>query len=69
MGLLLRTPIEEKKARSRLRLIERYRGKKALLEEWERYPDMDEDYLNDLRRRVRTVQNDLTYRGVDDSDL
>jgi hypothetical protein len=58
----------EKKKVSRIRLSEKYYGKKALLEEWEEFPGLDPDYLRDLRRRVRGHHNDLTYRGADDDD-
>lgn len=58
-----------KKEKNRMKLAERYSGKKSLLEEWERFPHLDPDYLRDLRRRVRGHHNDLTYRGMyDDED-
>lgn len=57
--------IAEKKEKNKIRLTDRYLGKKDLLAEWEAYPDVDPDYLRDLRRRVRGHHMDLAYRGVD----
>lgn len=66
-----------KKAESRLRLIERYYGKKDILASWEQCPiyscarmlrlapQPDLNYVRDLARRVHGHQNDLAYRGVD----
>jgi hypothetical protein len=53
-----------KKKRKLERLVERYYGKLALLNAWEERPDADIDYINDLKRRIRTYKNDLTYRGM-----
>ena len=47
------------------KLVEKYYGKKDLLEAWEAREDADPDYLRGLRARVRTQKNDLTYRGRD----
>jgi hypothetical protein len=54
-----------KKEKNREKLADRYVGKKALLEEWEEFPELDPDYLRDLRRRVRGHHMDLAYRGMD----
>lgn len=59
-------PIERKK---RLELlVERYYGKLALLQAWEQSGDVDPDYIRDLKARVRTHKNELTYKGYDDAD-
>lgn len=66
----------EKKERLLFKLVERYYGKKAILNSWEqlglmssprsgRREIMDRDYLRDLSHRVRSHQNDLAYRGAD----
>jgi hypothetical protein len=46
-------------------LVERYYGKLALLEAWENRPDADPDYIRDLKKRLRTHKNELTYKGQD----
>lgn len=57
----------KKKEKNRIRLAEKYYGKKDLLAAWEECPDKaDPGYLRDLRKRLRTHQNDLAYRGMDD---
>lgn len=56
--------MREKKSRNLVRLTDRYYGKKDLLREWEE-AGIENDYVADLRRRVRGHQNDLAYRGVD----
>jgi hypothetical protein len=55
----------QKKEKTLEKLAEKYVGKKALLDEWERFPVLDPDYVRDLRRRVRGHHNDLAYRGMD----
>jgi len=57
--------MSERKERSRQMLADRYYGKKALLEEWEPYEQLDPDYVSNLRRRVRAYSLDLAYRGDD----
>jgi hypothetical protein len=55
---------EERKKRLE-KLVERYYGKLALLEAWEKDPDADPDYIRDLKKRIRTHKNELTYKGAD----
>jgi hypothetical protein len=68
--------VAEKKEKSRMRLAERYYGKKDILASWEqrslmstpkngRVEHMDLVYLRDLSRRIRGHYLDLTYRGMD----
>jgi hypothetical protein len=59
----------ERKKRSVERLSERYYGKLDLLAAWEDHPQPDLDYIRDLKARLRTHKNDLTYRGVDTDDI
>lgn len=54
-----------KKKRKREILAEKYYGKLDLLATLERDPNVDIDYINDLKARLRTHKNDLIYRGVD----
>jgi hypothetical protein len=66
MGPLKETSlIAKKKAEKLARLAERYYGKRDLLAEWDLYPGIDDDYRNDLKRRLIGYHNDLTYRGAD----
>lgn len=46
-----------------IKLVNRYHGKLDLLEEWVPFHDMDPDYVRDLKKRLRTIKNDLVYRG------
>lgn len=46
------------------KLTERYYGKLALLQAWEEREDADLDYIRDLKRRIRTHKNELTYKGA-----
>jgi len=39
--------------------MERVHGLRALLEEWEAYPDLDYDYVLGLRARLRSAENQL----------
>lgn len=69
--------MSERKARSRLRLIDRYYGKKDILASWEHCPpfscmkqlreapEADPVYLRELSRRIHCCHVDLAYRGVD----
>jgi hypothetical protein len=69
MGTTLKTTrqMAQKKEKSRIRLAERYYGKRDLLAAWEERPrKADPGYLRDLRRRVRGHQMDLAYRGADE---
>jgi hypothetical protein len=59
----------KKKKRNLEKLVERYYGKLALLEAWEARPDADPDYIRDLKARLRTHKNDLTYRGIDEETM
>jgi hypothetical protein len=53
---------EERKKRLE-KLVERYYGKLALLQAWEQSGDVDPDYIRDLKKRIRTHKNELTYKG------
>lgn len=57
----------ERKKRLEL-LVERYYGKLALLQAWEQREDADPDYIRDLKKRLRTHKNELTYKGKDTED-
>jgi hypothetical protein len=52
-----------KKKRALEKLVERYYGKKDLLAAWDDHPNPDPGYIRDLKARLRTHKNDLTYRG------
>lgn len=55
----------KRKAESLQRLYERYEGKKDLLATWDQIGDgIDPNYRRDLKRRLQTHKNDLTYRGA-----
>jgi hypothetical protein len=58
--------VTEKKERSLARLKERYYGKKDLLDTWDTRSGIEKnnDYRNDLKRRVQTHKNDMIYRGA-----
>lgn len=65
--------ISERKERTKEALIERYYGKKAVLDSWEERnlvakngEEINREYLYNLRRRVRGYSLELTYRGVDE---
>ena len=59
-----------KKKKNLEKLVEKYYGKLALLKTLLEQENPDPDYIRDLKARLRTHRNDLTYRGVDDvSDL
>lgn len=45
------------------RLMERYYGKKDLLAAWLEHHSPDTEYIKDLKKRLNTHKNDLTYRG------
>jgi hypothetical protein len=69
MGITLKTTphMARKKEKNRIRLAEKYYGKKDILATWvECQKKADPGYLKDLRKRIRTHQNDLAYRGMDD---
>jgi hypothetical protein len=69
MGITLKTTprMAKKKEKSRVRLAEKYYGKKDILATWEACSKKaSPGYLRDLRKRIRTHQNDLAYRGMDD---
>lgn len=56
--------IDEHKEESLKRLVERYYGKKDLLDTYdELFPGFELMYRNDLKRRVQRHENDLKYRG------
>lgn len=58
------TPALAKRKRDNIaRLSDRYYGKLDLQHEWELYPELDPDYLRDLKRRVIGHHQDLMYRG------
>lgn len=48
------------------KLVERYYGKLAVLQAWEQSGNPDTEYIRNLKARIRTYKNDLTYRGHDD---
>lgn len=69
--------MSERKERTKEAVIERYLGKKAILDSWEECnlvsapksgtPEpIEREYLYNLRRRVRGYSMELTYRGVDE---
>lgn len=53
-----------RKEASKLKMIERYQGKKDLLATWDEYPDLDRAYRNNLKQRVHHHHQSLVYRGV-----
>ena len=58
----------EAKRKTKLeKLVERYYGKKDLLNAWLEHNNPDPDYIRDLKARLRTHKNDLIYRGHDDA--
>ena len=59
-----------------IRKRQRIAGLKALLEEWELSDNIDLDYIQELKARLRLVQNQLRYVGpnatenaVDDGEI
>jgi hypothetical protein len=57
--------LSEKKEQNRIKLSQKYYGKRDLVSEWEPFPDLDPDYVRDLKRRVRGHYLDLVYRGAE----
>ena len=59
------TAHHDRKKRKLDKLVERYYGKLALLQAWEKDPNVDPEYIRDLKKRIRTHKNELTYKGED----
>lgn len=55
-----------KRKKSFERLVEKYYGKLALLNTLLEQENPDLNYIRDLKVRLRSYRNDLTYRGHDE---
>ena len=67
--ILLDSINNKRKKASLEKLVEKYYGKVALLQAWEGRDDADPIYIRDLKAKIRTYKNDLTYRGHDEDSL
>jgi hypothetical protein len=64
------TPAQQRRTEA---VIERYRGKVALLQTWENQPDDiqadNHDYIIQQRATVRTIRNLILHRGGSDAEI